>query len=165
MNIFMWGGECSLVNSVLANLFLPLYLGYTGSYIGEISLLQPGFGLENCMGMYVGVESSSEYNLLFFMCTVFLLTLSMRNCLCTLQDTVCICLKYLDSSAIETSQSGLLLVKQCSLRQKILVPLCGNLKWINWIMFDGGWGGELIYTKIRKQENAEVHPHPQCQIH
>lgn len=46
-----------------------------------------------------------------------LLTLSMRKCLCTLQDTVCICLKCLDSRATETSESGLLLVKQCTVTE------------------------------------------------
>lgn len=105
------------MNSVLVNCFLPLFWGHRGSYTEERCLLQTDFGLQNHMGMYVGVESSSEYNSLFFMCTVFLLTLSMRKCLCTLQDTVCICLKCLDSRATETSESGLLLVKQCTVTE------------------------------------------------
>jgi len=87
---------------VLLKFFLLLFWDYRGSYAGPRGLLQQALDLKIIVGVYVGVELSSKYNSLF-MSTVFLLTLSVRNCLCTLQDKVCICLKHLYSSAIETS--------------------------------------------------------------
>lgn len=86
----------------LLNFFLLLFWDYRGSYAGLWCLLQQALYLKIIVGVYVGVELSSKYNSLF-MSTVFLLTLSVRNFLCTLQDKVCICLKHLYSSAIETS--------------------------------------------------------------
>lgn len=86
----------------LLNFFLLLFWDYRGSYAGLRCLLQQALFLKIIVGVYVGVELSSKDNSLF-MSTVFLLTLSVRNSLCTLQDKVCICLKYLYSNAIETS--------------------------------------------------------------
>lgn len=70
------------------------------------------------VGVCRGVDSSLQQNSLVLP-TVFLLTLSMRSCLCALQNKACICRKPLDSDAIETNEWFGLIWTMCSVIENI----------------------------------------------